>query len=611
MHWVLLGFLIAIGILFAYNSNLLKVEQRGEWQFEFLETAYLPAQKSLMENDFVARKEVQEAIIELALNGGFTEEKKSPCGHFSEQNLWNNKGSWCYPFINLNDNLESLMLKKMAKHFPDKRFSEISYGEKVVYGKGEKKTQVSGNNKYIYEDSFTVKLNYDFSEYEYITIEAKKLVFSCHNSTNLRSCLDQNKPSHWKYGKCDNKNYQSSGRYVLFCAESPLEIKVDYKGSEKLVEYQFGLNFDEGYDVQSAVPPTVEEEVIEEDCTGKAIIKGKVIDINGNPIESPTVSIDRRTYSSGRMYNTAMTVFKEPDGSFETCVDADKQYFLSIHKWGYLDKYIFEKDEIPKTLNAGDIWEIEIKLEEMDYNKQKEIIDGRFKVLYFAGDEKCANLGLEYAKQYYPLVQNLLDIEPERPETWITFDQGVGASNWVGDLYGIKTTCLPWTDEIEVPQTKEMWDEVIPHELAHHFTSSHLKIKKNNLFELGVPYWFIEGIAEYTEMRIHNEECDPKKYVNMSDLKPSNSPQYYTAACSLIGLEEKKPGFVKQLIKIIEQKTKSYDVSQEVCINNGFFIKGVMSEVYGEDLTSYYVDNFFFDAESLEQEYDGCKNYWH
>jgi len=35
-----------------------------------------------------------------------------------------------------------------------------------------------------------------------------------------------------------------------------------------------------------------------------------------------------------------------------------------------------------------------------------------------------------------------------------------------------------------------------------------------------------------------------------------------------------------------------------------------MLESYGEDLTSYYVDNFFFNVELLEQEYNQCKDYW-
>ena len=615
MHWVLLGFIIALGILFSSNSKLLAVEQRGGWQLDFLEGAYLPAEKSLMENDFVARKEVQETIIELALEGGFTEEKKSACGQVLGYNLWNNPGAWCYPSVQLNSNLEYLMLKKLAKHFPEKKFSEISYGEKVVYGKGEKKTISSGNDKYIYDDSFTVSLDYSFSEYDKITIEAQKLVFSCNNATNLKNCLDQNTSSHWKYGKCENKVYLEQDRKVIFCVENLLGLKVNYKGLEKLIEYQFALNFQNDpnfkYTVSNVVaPPKVEEEDVEEDCTGKAIIKGKVIDINGNPVESPTVSIDEREYSGGRMYNTQISVFNEPDGSFETCVDANKQYFLSVNKLGYLGQYIFEKDEIPKTLNAGDVWEIEIKLEEKNNENQKEIIDGRFKVQYFAVDQKCADIGLEYAKNYYSLVKNVLGIEPEQPETRIIFRQGSGAINWLGDHYGLQTTCLPWTDEIENPQIKESWDNAIPHELAHHFTLSYLKVKKNEFFTKAVPNWFVEGIAEYTAMQILNETCDSEKYVDISNLKPGNSPQYYTAACSLIGLEEKNPGFVNQLIKTIKQKTENYDTSKEVCINNGYFIKGVMLESYGEDLTSYYVDNFFFNVELLEQEYNQCKDYW-
>jgi len=137
-----------------------------------------------------------------------------------------------------------------------------------------------------------------------------------------------------------------------------------------------------------------------------------------------------------------------------------------------------------------------------------------------------------------------------------------------------------------------MWKGAIPHELGHHFVWHMLTF---------LPYWANEGLAQYTKFTINKNtfSCNPADLLPIKDLAGEQIPKYNSAACAWKLLEKEKPGFIKEVMALLQEKEKLYSGQANT---DGYFIKSILSTVYGKDLTSFFVENFQFNAEELEQE---------
>jgi len=339
--------------------------------------------------------------------------------------------------------------------------------------------------------------------------------------------------------------------------------------------------------------------ILEPSESGSISIKGEVVDSTGSGISGATVQLTSQSVSNGKIYRMYILDEKTTaDGSFYFS-DSDitegelgyrlgeppYYFFLTIYKEGYIDEFIYDYDETPKELSSGE-WNVG-KITLSDLGTRNEMSEGRFTVKYYDGDEECAEIAMDSMQEYYPQVMEILEVEPYSDTTDFTFntilEQGYG--DWLGSSNGIWTVCYPWTDNIDNPQIADMWNTAIPHEMAHHVQ---LYLKK--------PYWAEEGIAQYTTKTINDEIDCSEEFVSIVDLHGENMPAYDSAACAFHMLEQEQPGFFQELLQTME------DDNTNCNRESGYFIKTTMSDVYGSDLTEYFVGNFGFDTETLEDE---------
>ncbi len=267
--------------------------------------------------------------------------------------------------------------------------------------------------------------------------------------------------------------------------------------------------------------------------------------------------------------------------------------FLKVYKWGYLDNVVYDYDEVPKDINRVE-WKINITL--LPLPPQINLSENQFEVYFYPGQDSCANLALSYLNKSYPQVKQILGVEPIHPKTKFIFKTSLqqGDLDWAsGEV--ISTTCNPWTDNMDDPQIKEMWETAIPHELAHHFVDGRNKF---------LPYWANEGLAQYVTKKTNGLpfNCEPNAFLPVEELTGENIPYYESAACAWALLESKHPGFVKKVVESLDVHEKKYNYYLPAS-ESGYFIKKILSEVYGKDVTSFFVDNFFFNEKKLEEEY--------
>ena len=77
-HWILFGFLIALGVFFVLSfKEEIKLLPKGQWQVDFLNNYYYAAEKDLINQDLLVKQTAGETIFQIALNGGF--HNKIPC----------------------------------------------------------------------------------------------------------------------------------------------------------------------------------------------------------------------------------------------------------------------------------------------------------------------------------------------------------------------------------------------------------------------------------------------------------------------------------------------------------------------------------------------------
>ena len=225
-------------------------------------------------------------------------------------------------------------------------------------------------------------------------------------------------------------------------------------------------------------------------------------------------------------------------------------------------------------------------------------------VKYYYGDEQCSRIALNYLQDYYPKVKETLGLK--LPDEKILFEFNTimeqGSGDWTATKEKISTVCYPWTDKVqkgeensEGSQIADMWEKAIPHEMTHYFVSG---------FESSVlPYWANEGLADYTQFTINGEtpDCTKEKLIPIENMKGENIPQYRSAACMWYLLELEKPGFMKEVMQKVKETTESGKIPKKA--GSGYFIKGILSQVYGSDLKMFFVKNWGFDANKIESEY--------
>ncbi len=244
-HWIFFIVLIALAVFFMYNNKeVLNVSVKGEWSTDFLMKNYIPAKKMLLENNIVAKKTAQETFWELAEYGGYSENISSDCGKYQGANLWNNGNTPCFPNAN---NIFNLAMSKNIQENSDKQFWNIVINNNFVSGKGDDNMIIESDNTYTFNDGFGVWIFYKLEDYDSLFGKATKLVNACNNATNsttLKICLDENKPSSWKYRSCQSESYYEQARQVKFCAESPYNVHLlASSGQKEIVHYTFALDF--------------------------------------------------------------------------------------------------------------------------------------------------------------------------------------------------------------------------------------------------------------------------------------------------------------------------------------------------------------------------------
>lgn len=117
MYPVIFGFLLALAIFYLFMVKIPETSYIGEIQLATLKAMY-ETEKELVYIDNAASVAGQQAIYELAKNGGFKD--KSECGE-SEFQLWNNKSIECFP--DYTSNFTSLFNEKLNEFLRKVSFS--------------------------------------------------------------------------------------------------------------------------------------------------------------------------------------------------------------------------------------------------------------------------------------------------------------------------------------------------------------------------------------------------------------------------------------------------------------------------------------------------------
>jgi len=290
--------------------------------------------------------------------------------------------------------------------------------------------------------------------------------------------------------------------------------------------------------------------------------------------------------------------------------------FLMVSKDGFMDKYIYDYNEQEKLVYENNTWYVNVDLDKLVAKKQ--IVDGNIFVSFYPGQESCANLALNYMKEYYFKVKNILGIIPYEQKTEFIFQtySEHGPWPWLGGFWGISGVCYPWTDNISNNQIEDMWLEIVPHELTHHFLSFKLNDQLNTTYLL--PTWANEGLAYYMQKTTNNIniDCNKDYLISLNEFISANTPQYHSAGCVFSLLENNKPGFIKKMIALDKQITFNnsmctYNIIENYSSSNisGYFIKNILSQAYGSDLTDFFVNNFGFNKTDINKGYNNVINY--
>jgi hypothetical protein len=204
---------------------------KGESQADFIINNVFEAEAELLKLDVAAKGVSSKVSKNLALSGGFVDE--SECGRVGDFNLWNKRDKFCYPDVDVINNL-------IRSGLDDGGFGDFDFkldGE-IFKGKGGKGIILSESNVYRFNKVFFIFMGYSFEEYELLKGDASLLINNCKLESDLASCLNQRK-DYWKFGSCDEEKFNDDNRVVKFCVLSPNL----YEFEEERVKYNFALDF--------------------------------------------------------------------------------------------------------------------------------------------------------------------------------------------------------------------------------------------------------------------------------------------------------------------------------------------------------------------------------
>ncbi len=272
-HWVLMGILVAIGVVFFLTAKPEFLEPKGMWEIT-VRNMLLDVQEEKLNLELQGYISAAHSTIQLAQQGGFLEE--SSCGEYNNKPLWNNKDNYCWPKV--KENFLSLLEQK----YPSS--PNLNYGfelkDKKIIAKTDKKGTIhsaienipteemsTGSRvyqmfltkpfylRYTYSYDWQINLGYDLlQEYDTIALQANDLL-ECKNHRDLDRCIEQNLLPAWNLNFCPqelssvpgliNTAFEDqSNRHRAFCIESPsgLELYNEDKKKQK-VSYSFALDF--------------------------------------------------------------------------------------------------------------------------------------------------------------------------------------------------------------------------------------------------------------------------------------------------------------------------------------------------------------------------------
>ncbi len=237
---IFFGALVALAFFWAVGSKTITLDAapKGQWHFDFIKNAYLPAEKDLLERDINIHNGAIKAIWRSAQNGGFAE--KSACGGMKTFSMWNTKDQWCAPLA--NNTIGAFSEKIINEKY---KYSDVKWAKGTLVGSGKKVTINAPSAYYTYSTDFAVDVPYDITEYVALVVEAKRLVSLCGNSTLLESCLTNATLNSWKFSSCTEEKYDSQDGKVPFCVLGqelffPSSLQIAKK---RPVEYRFALDF--------------------------------------------------------------------------------------------------------------------------------------------------------------------------------------------------------------------------------------------------------------------------------------------------------------------------------------------------------------------------------
>jgi len=239
---VFLAIIAYLGMTVAQGGAVAGV--KGKWQVDFLAKNYLEAEQQLLIYDSAVYNAAVKVALEMASNGGFISENPSPCGKTSNGvSLWYKNGQLCLPSVDKTvDKTKSLLQQKIKS----RTYNNLEYDKTIFRGEGEKETITSDIGAYTFPTSFFIDLGYSYDEYSQLTGEAWQILLQCSGKEDLKSCLDGNKPPHWKYTSCTNPQFNQENGVVVFCIESPsryvLPVGEELFRPKELVTYMVGLD---------------------------------------------------------------------------------------------------------------------------------------------------------------------------------------------------------------------------------------------------------------------------------------------------------------------------------------------------------------------------------
>lgn len=240
---VFLAIIAYLGMTVAQGGAVAGV--KGKWHVDFLTKNYLQAEQKLLIYDSAIYNTAVDVAWEMASHGGFIIENPSSCGTTSSGvSLWYKSGQLCLPLIDkAMEKTKSLLQQKIKT----RTYQNLEYDKTILRGDGEKETITSSVGTYIFSTSFFIDFGYSYDEYLQLTGEAWQMLLQCGGKEVLQSCLDENKPSHWKYSSCANPLFNQEKGVVVFCIESPnryvLPVGEELFRSRELVTYKIGLDF--------------------------------------------------------------------------------------------------------------------------------------------------------------------------------------------------------------------------------------------------------------------------------------------------------------------------------------------------------------------------------